>query len=314
MDEAEKQCRKFHMGSNSWSPTYKKARWTLEYWRQRHKYELGLHTNVKALRTIQRKAKLKYDPSLTIQQIIQEIIKATRQYKTIKEKSDLLSKEYRYRLANAKEEAGEIKAAIYLRNYNRMEAQRRLFRNIKYVENKIKGGATVQIRVKDKEGNDVDYTDRDNIEKLILENIEGREHQTEGGSQLLNQPFLNDLGKYGEGPKVWDVINGEYNFPPETNDATKDFLLCCKQSPHATNSYNSLDIAARYNNFINSWKVRKEKTTSFNQHIGHYKACASHPFLSWLLFQQYEIPQLTAYSPTCFQRCTDQIIAKQNQA
>ena len=25
MDEAEKQCCKFHMGSNSWSPTYKKA-------------------------------------------------------------------------------------------------------------------------------------------------------------------------------------------------------------------------------------------------------------------------------------------------
>ena len=42
------------------------------------------------------------------------------------------------RLANAKEEAGEMKAAVYLRNRNRIENQRRIARNIKRMEGKFR--------------------------------------------------------------------------------------------------------------------------------------------------------------------------------
>ena len=45
--------------------------------------------------------------------------------------TESLSIEYRHRLSIAKEEAVEIKAAAYLRNLNRVEAQRRIHRNIR---------------------------------------------------------------------------------------------------------------------------------------------------------------------------------------
>jgi hypothetical protein len=38
---------------------------------------------------------------------------------------------------------------------------------------------------------------------------------------------------------------------------------------------------------VKSWRVRKEKTALANEHIGHYKACAGHPQLSWLTFFQF---------------------------
>ena len=68
-------------------------------------------------------------------------------------------------MALAKEEAGEIKAASYLRNMNHIEAQSRLFRNIIHMEGKIKGGSTSKVTTKI-EGRDVEVTSKVDIEKL----------------------------------------------------------------------------------------------------------------------------------------------------
>ena len=70
-------------------------------------------------------------------------IKSThKERKKIKLMAESLSVEYRQRLALAKEQAGEIKAATCLRNLNRIEAQRRIHRNIRVMEQKYKGGST----------------------------------------------------------------------------------------------------------------------------------------------------------------------------
>ena len=45
--------------------------------------------------------------------------------------AERLSLEYKTRLAQAKEDAGEINTAIWLRKQHRIEGQRRLFQNIK---------------------------------------------------------------------------------------------------------------------------------------------------------------------------------------
>ena len=50
--------------------------------------------------------------------------------------ADSLSQEYRTKLALAKEEAGEVMAATYLRSRNHIERQRKLFQNIKLMGKK----------------------------------------------------------------------------------------------------------------------------------------------------------------------------------
>ena len=59
--------------------------------------------------------------------------------------AEILSLEYRNKLVLVKEEAGEIEAAVYLRNRNRIEDQHRIARNIKRMEGKSKGGSTTHI-------------------------------------------------------------------------------------------------------------------------------------------------------------------------
>ena len=63
-----------------------------------------------------------------------------------------LSLEYRARLAIVKEEAGKIKAAKFLRNQNRVEEQRQVARNMRYMEGKVKGGSITQVNIVDKDG------------------------------------------------------------------------------------------------------------------------------------------------------------------
>ncbi len=79
-----------------------------------------------------------YNPSLTLEDIVKIIQSTHKRRKDIKLKSESLSLEYRTQLALAKEEAGEVKASEYIRSLTRIENQRKLFRDIRYIENKVK--------------------------------------------------------------------------------------------------------------------------------------------------------------------------------
>ena len=69
MQLAQSKCRKKHIGNIPWSPTYKKINLTLDYWRMRRSYNLGLHKNVRQLIVLQNKLKIQYQSGLSIQDI-----------------------------------------------------------------------------------------------------------------------------------------------------------------------------------------------------------------------------------------------------
>ena len=58
-----------------------------------------------------------------------------------------------------KEDAVGLKAAVLLRNANHIEAQRRLFQNIRNMEGKIKGGSTFKV-IGQENVNQVEYTEK----------------------------------------------------------------------------------------------------------------------------------------------------------
>ena len=139
-----------------------------------------------------------------------------------------LSFEYRNQLAMAKEEGVKIKAAVFLRNMNFIEAQRRLFRNIRTMTNKNRGGSTTQVTITDKYGRVAEQNERKNIERLIAKPTE-KWHQIEGGSELLKEEFTSKLGKYGEGPDFHKVLIGTFIPPEGSSETTKDFIIACKK-------------------------------------------------------------------------------------
>ena len=186
----------------------------------RKTYFNGLHHNVRQLIVLQHKLNLVYNPAITLVQIETKIKCAYQERKRCKELAESLSLEYRTQLALAKEEAGEIKAAAYLRNMNHVEAQRRLFRNIRHTEGKIRGGCTSKVITKI-DGIDVELTDKEDIEKLCAKENERKYHQTETGNiESLTQELIQDLGHHGEGPQIQSVLQGIYVPSSNINEET----------------------------------------------------------------------------------------------
>ena len=312
MDAAERQCRRLHTGAIAWSPTYKKACLELLYWLHRRTYILKCHQNVRQLIVMQHKLHIEYDPNLTLSDINNNIIHAHKKRKRCKKLAESLSLEYRTQLAIAKEEAGETKAASYIRNLNHIEAQRRLFRNIRFMEGKTKGGCTSKL-ITSSNGIETEHTEKVDIEQLCADANEKKYHQTEtGSSQLLSEEFISDLGLYGEGSKTNEVLNGTYTPPPSADNNTIDFLNNCKRNQQATDMSTNYCIISRYQNHVKAWKVRKEKTCTHHQHIGHFKAVLRQKDLRWFFFQRSDILEITGYSPTRHRECVDLMIMKKS--
>jgi len=93
----------------------------------------------------------------------------------------------------------------------------------------MREGASAQVTITNTDGSLSELTSKDDVEKAIIECNERKYHQTEGGSQLL-EPFLTrDIGTFGDGPRVTDILDGTYIPPPLSTDATISFLQACKR-------------------------------------------------------------------------------------
>ena len=312
MEEAEQNCRKIRAGNIPWSPALQKARRTVEYWVRRKKHMKGEIDNTRYLIRLQNKLRIEYDPTLSIEDVETNIVKAYERRKACKAEAESLSPEYRTQLALAKEAAGNIKMAIHLRNMNRIEGVRRMFRNIRYMEGKIRGGSTIQVTVTDPNGTVREFTSKAQVEAKIVEENERKYHQTEaGGCQLTDDVFIRQLGTHCDGPAVQSVLNGTYIPPPEASAETVEFLEACQYVDNVQTVMGSTDnVITRYRNMVASWANRKEKTTSYHHHIGHYKAVMKDDYLSWFFFQRAEIPTISGYSPKQFRECIDLMILK----
>ena len=115
---------------------------------------------------------------------------------------DIPGLEYRTQLAMANEEAGKLKATVFLQNLNHIEAQRHLFRNIKHSEGVIKEGNTSLTVTRENEV-EVEHIEQKPIENLCATEKQRKDHVTEKeSSQLLRKEFIEDLGNYGEGKET----------------------------------------------------------------------------------------------------------------
>ena len=144
------------------------------------------------------------------------------------------------------------------------------------MEGKIKGGSTTKVIIKDDMGNKVELVNKVDIERAMSAGNEKVGHQTEGGSQLLTPDFIKRLGNYGEGPDIDSILNGTFQCPVTTSDATKDFLEACKNDTNIGTVLNNDNISTRYHECMKLWGMRKEKTCTYGKHIGHYKAAMKH--------------------------------------
>ena len=181
MEAAELKCRKLNMGNIPWSPSYKKIHLEFDYWRMRYRYKLGVHRNVRQLQVLQNQLQITYNKNLSLNEIDIKIKDCYQRRKKIILMAESLSLEYRHQLAAAKEAVGEITAATYIRNLNRVEQQRRVFQNIRKMEDKVKGSSTNKVIITEENGDVTEYNKKEDMEKVIASSNEKNGIKPKGG-------------------------------------------------------------------------------------------------------------------------------------
>jgi len=79
---------------------------------------------------LQNQADIPFERDQSILEILKRTHEARRERRRCKEIAASLQGEYCHDLVGAKEAAGNIKAAVHLRNMNGVEATRRMYQNI----------------------------------------------------------------------------------------------------------------------------------------------------------------------------------------
>jgi hypothetical protein len=209
---AEDKCRTFKAGEVPWSPTYQKAHTRIKYWSLYLLYIKKVFHHSKDLQRLQQHLSIEYT-RMSVEEVTEEIQQAHNE-------AESLSIEYCTRLAQAKEAENDIAAATHLRNMNKAVAQRRLFRTIKVVEQKLSSGSTSRVIVTIANGGQKELTTGSEIEAAIIEENEKKYHQTEGTTQITSPLLLPLLGKHGEGPAINQILNGTFNPPPGISQST----------------------------------------------------------------------------------------------
>lgn len=216
--------------------------------------------------------------------------------------------EYRYRLAQSKEEEDNIPAATHIRNLTQQEDTRILFHRLRYLEKKVTNLTTSRLTVTMPNGQEMEITNKQQIEYYIMKSNDSKYHQTEGHGQLQRSQLLRDVGITGTGPNSTQILTGIYTPPIGTNNATKLFLKAMKKP---TTFFPIPPIT--YQEFCDGWKKAKEKTSSNGPHFGHYKAGVLHPSIGSLLYQRSQIPLITGYSPRRHREGADVMLLKKEK-
>ena len=303
MKIAARKCRKLKMGGRQWSPTLQKARDTILMWtlirRRMKKCKVG------ARRILRLKRKLGIaNTQLTMEEVEDKLRVAYKRYKVCKKNHAALRRNFLEELAQAKADAGNQRMASVLKSMQQVEETRRTFRRIRYSTKQRQSGTT-KIHVQGR-GRLKEVTKKEEMEKYIIEENEKKFHQTENRCPLLHGQLYKDLGSMGDGPCVPAVLDGTYNPPPGTSPEAVSWLKRMKISdPHKLKQ-----IKTTMDDFQKGWKKVKEQTASGELHMGHFKAGAVHPNISWMHFTMSILPITTGYSPRRWQKGIDVMLLK----
>jgi hypothetical protein len=300
---AEQKCRRICLGGVPWSPRYKIVYDTVKYWTMMKKLISGDYVDFRKL--LQLRETYDFQDTRSPAIIRHKLNDAHAQRKEVKANAEAHSYEYRTRLADHMATEGNTTREQHLRNLNRNEASRRLHRRVRYITGKGTTGSTTFVTVQ-KQGQITEITERKELERAIITENLIKYHQTEDACPLLQDDMLELIGTLGDGPAVANVLEGNLESFQGVNENTLTFLRLMKRQEPPPAPLPSITLK----DFIQSWKIKNEHTSSMGSHFGHYQAATRDELLACLLWLKMELPMLTGYSPMHHRQGTDCMILK----
>lgn len=282
--DAEKSCRKLHLGAVPFSPAYSRIRYRIAYWKAMKTFYKGNRVSRRLLARLAKRAGVPHDLSLhseaTCGLELRTAYALNSRMKKLHYELALAKREnFISDLAKAREDAGLGPAASFLRRFHQTEKQRRDARAIRAAHGTSRSGAVSEvIGPPFVDGNahpDEDwqvYSSKEDIEAACLwENC--RRFNQAHTTPAMTEPLFSSLGVDGMTAFGQSVLDGTFTPPPGSDEWAVKLLRQLQYIPDVA-AGRRLDTGLSTEKYCQAWKSAKEKTAPgpSGYHFGHFKA------------------------------------------
>ncbi len=304
MKFAERNCRKLHMGGIWWCPELQHIRDTILYYKLSISRKKRCKVGARILKRLSKKTGINAE-NQTLKELEINLSRSFKQYKEKRKHAKDMRKNFIESLAEELERRGKGKKARLVKHLTNIEDKRTMFRKLATIYGKNQDLSTSYITVKEN-GISVDITERKKMEERITEENRKKYHQTEDTCPFKSDLLYSDFGPMGIGPKTSLLLEGKYTPSPLLSKYTQEFLETCNNPlpPPQTKLKRTLE------EYKNSWRKMREKTSSNSLHFGHYKAATYDKKNLSLNFALAELPFRTGFSPSRWHSATNVMILK----
>jgi hypothetical protein len=168
------------------------------------------------------------------------------------------------------------------------------------------------VTITDDQGNSLDLTNKEDIERAIISNNEDKYKQS-FHAPFLQPPLANDFGFKGLTPSAQQVLAGCYTPPVPIDPYVHDLILeWATPQPVRELGTQSMELSTPiYQRF---WKKAKENISCYPDDLSFttMKAGASSDMIAELECKLTNIPIKSRYVPSRWKKCTDIMILKKS--
>jgi hypothetical protein len=283
MMAAEKRCRKLQMGMIDFSPELNLLGKTWEVWKLIVRVKKGgkaCAINRGRLKLMAKACNITKPLSVDLPTAKCRCAEAKAIYLASKPDAADMRESFMSENENIPLQDREDEADRYLHTTLKKEESRKTWRIINATRGIVKLESVREVTC-NKEGIDIRFTDQEEVEKCIIDEVSHRFRLTEQWSPFRTGPLADAVGLLGDSPAADNIINGTFEADFDIDHHTKEIIKLLKL-PASIKKEGPINFILSAQNFSSHWKHAKESTSSSisGMHFGHYKTAALNPILS----------------------------------
>lgn len=276
--EAERKCHKLRIGQVAFSPALQEVNLQISAYTLLKKKCLGLRVSSRIFSQSLRKANLSKESYALDPKTIDSKLKESR-----------LIKEYKER-----------------------ELQLSIARKVRYIRGKVRSGSTTLVQLSNWEGGTIDYVQKQDIEREILQSNEDKFKQSHH-RPFFHSPFKNLFGWKGTTYASKLVLSRAYE-PDNDILAREVALLLALQQPNNIHLLSNNEMVIYVQEYKSFWRKAKETTSCYPNELSFIamKAGACSDLIAAIECNLANILIKTGYSPKRWKNCLDLMILKKS--
>lgn len=306
----DRRCRKLKKGEVPWSRTLQNAMDHIALWKAVISRKSGTRVSTRFISRLEKAVKTPNSLKISKKEAKDKLTQAYKRYYELKKDADELRDSWLRDLAAIKaHESGRDQDSIY-QCLRLREQQRVAGRRLRQAMGKVSSGLT-KATYTDQHNDTQEATSKEQLEQAIHDENAAKYSQT-NITPLMSGQLAAEIGFLGTSPARKQILQGNYEPPPNTSQYTSEFLQHLKKPPNIQQCPKAYVLTE---DFREGWKKMKEQTQAGDSglHFGHMKACAQSQFVSDFEATMSHIPHYSGLSPEIWKTSVNLMLQKKKK-